>query len=86
MVPGDSEKSDVELQVGAMKNSLFTKGEFAWTKQQGEDKVIVASMLKGKDVVVHSIPVHGPAITDTISLDGFAKALAAIDKDCGVKR
>jgi len=37
-------------------------------------------------VVVHATPAHGTAITDTISLDGFGKALAAIDKECGVKR
>jgi len=83
---GFKKESEVELQVGAMKNTLFTKGEFAWTKQAGADKAIVISMLKGRDVVVRSSPVHGTAITDTISLDGFGKALAAIDKDCGVKR
>jgi len=83
---GFKKDSDAELQVGAMKNTLFTKGEFAWTKQPGEDKTIVASMLKGRDVVVHATPAHGTAITDTISLDGFGKALAAIDKECGVKR
>ena len=83
---GFKRESEVELQVGAMKNTLFTKGEFAWTKQQGADKGIVVSMLKGRDVVVRSNPVHGSAITDKISLDGFAKALATIDKDCGVKR
>lgn len=83
---GFKKDSDVELQVGAMKNTLFTKGEFAWTKQQGADKAIVASMLKGRAAVVRAVPVHGSAITDTISLDGFGKALAAIDKECGVKR
>ena len=83
---GFKKESEVELQVGAMKNTLFTKGEFAWTKQQGADKSVVASMLKGRAVVVRAVPVHGTAITDTISLDGFAKALAAIDKECGVKR
>jgi hypothetical protein len=83
---GFKKESEVELQVGAMKNTLFTKGEFAWTKQQGADKGIVALMLKGHDAVIHATPAHGPAITDTIPLDGFGKALAAIDKECGVKR
>ena len=83
---GFKKESDVEIQVGALKNTLFTKGDFAWTKQQGADKVIVASMRKGQNVVIHATPVHGSAITDTISLDGFDKALAAIDKECGVKR
>ncbi len=83
---GFKKESEVELQVGAMKNTLFTKGEFAWTKQQGADKSIVGLMLKGHDAVIHATPAHGPAITDTIPLDGFGKALAAIDKECGVKR
>ena len=83
---GFKKDSDVELQVGAMKNTLFTKGEFAWTKQQGADAAIVATMLKGRSVVVRATPARGNPITDTISLDGFGKALAAIDKECGVKR
>ena len=83
---GFKKDSEVELQVGAMKNNLFTKGEFAWTKQQGADKAIVGLMQKGRAAVVHAMPVHGTAITDTITLDGFGKALSAIDKECGVKR
>ena len=83
---GFKKDSEVELQVGAMKNNLFTKGDFAWTKQQGADKSIVISMQKGRDAVLHATPAHGSLITDTISLDGFGKALAAIDKECGVKR
>ena len=83
---GFKKDTEVELQVGAMKNNLFTKGEFAWTKQQGADHAIVGLMLKGRSAVIHAVPVHGTAINDTISLDGFGKALAAIDKECGVKR
>ena len=83
---GFKKDAEIELQVGGMKNTFFSKGEYAWTVQQGADKAIVAAMQKGRNVVVHAIPAHGPAISDTISLDGFGRALAAIDKECGVKR
>ena len=83
---GFKKDAEIELQVGGMKNTFFSKGEYAWTVQQGADKVVVAAMQKGRNVVVHAVPVHGTAISDTISLDGFARALAAIDKECGVKR
>lgn len=83
---GFKKDSEAEIQVGAMKHAFFTKGNSAWAKDTQADKAIIAAMAKGKDVVVKAQPAKGAAITDTISLNGFSQALAAIDKACGVKR
>lgn len=83
---GFKKDSDAEIQIGGMKHTFFTKGSSAWAKDAQADKSIVAAMAKGKEVLVKAQPAKGAAITDSISLKGFAEALAAIDKACGVKR
>src|SRR6266700_1359941 len=49
-------------------------------------ETIVTALGKAKQAVVKGVPQKGPPTTDTYPLAGFAKALAAIDKACGVKR
>lgn len=83
---GFKKDSAAEIQIGGMKHAFFTKGDSAWAKDAAADKAIVAQLVKGKDVVVRATPAKGTAITDTVMLDGFSAALAAIDKACGVKR
>jgi invasion protein IalB len=78
--------ADAELQIGGMKYAFFTRGDSAWSKQAGADKSIVAALEKGREVVVRATPAKGRPVIDIIPLAGFAKALAAIDKACGVKR
>lgn len=83
---GFKKDTDAEIQIGGMKHAFFTKGGSAWAKDGNADKAIIIAMAKGKDVVVKATPSKGTAISDTVSLKGFADALAAIDKACGVKR
>ena len=83
---GFKKDSDAEIQIGGMKHTFFTKGGSAWARDTTADKAIIGAMAKGKDVLVKATPAKGAAITDTIPLKGFADALAAIDKACGVKR
>lgn len=83
---GFKKDSDAEIQIGAMKHTFFTKGGSAWTKDSKADPAIIAAMAKGRDVLVRATPAKGAAITDSIPLNGFAMALGAIDKACGVKR
>jgi hypothetical protein len=78
--------SDVALDVGGSKFELFTKDDGAWARTAELDKSIVAALAKGQQAVVKGVPQKGPATTDIYPLAGFAKALAAIDKACGVKR
>jgi hypothetical protein len=78
--------SDVVLDVGKSKFELFSKEDSAWARTSELDKTIVTAMAKGKQAVVKGDPSKGPATTDTYPLAGFPKALALIDKACGVKR
>lgn len=78
--------SDVALAVGANKFELFTKDDSAWARTADLDKSIVAALAKGARAVVKGQPQKGAATTDVYSLAGFPKALALIDKACGVKR
>jgi invasion associated locus B (IalB) protein len=80
------EGSEVALDVGGSKFELFTKDDSAWARTADLDKTIVAALAKGKQAVVKGVPQKGPPTTDTYPLAGFAKALALIDKACGVKR
>jgi len=71
-----------ELDVGGAKFDLYTTGATAWARN---DKAVVAALLKAKTVIAHGTPAKGDAVADTFSLDGFAKALAEINKACDVK-
>lgn len=78
--------SDVRLDIGPRKFTLFTDGDAAWARTSDLDREIVQTLAKGRDAVVHGVPAHGAPTTDTYSLDGFSKALAMIDKACDVRR
>jgi hypothetical protein len=78
--------SDVALDIGGSKYELFTKDDSAWARTSELDRTIVATLAKGRQAVVKGVPQKGPPTTDIYSLAGFAKALALIDKACGVKR
>ena len=78
--------SDAELDVDGKKYPFFTKGDSAWSKQANADKDIVAALAKGNLATIRAVPAKGKAVVDGFSLTGFGKALAAIDKACGVKR
>lgn len=80
------EGSDVAVSVGAHKFELFTNGDSAWARTSDLDRTIVTALAGAKDAIVKGTPAKGPTTTDTYSLTGFPKALAAIDKACGIKR
>jgi hypothetical protein len=80
------EGSEVALDIGGSKFELFTKHDGAWARTAELDKSIVTALAKGKQAVVKGVPQKGPPTTDIYPLAGFAKALALIDKACGVQR
>ncbi|HEU0156461.1 MAG TPA: invasion associated locus B family protein [Stellaceae bacterium] len=80
------EGSDASLDIDGAKYDLFTKGDTAWSRTADTDKTIVEAMAKGKQAVIKATPQKGTQTSDTYSLAGFGKALALIDKACGVKR
>jgi invasion protein IalB len=81
-----NENDDVALDVGGSKFTLFAKNDTAWAATAELDKTIVGALAKGKQAVVKANPKKGHATVDAYSLSGFGKALALIDKACGVKR
>lgn len=78
--------SDAALDIDGTKFDLFTKSDTAWSRTADIDKTIVEAMAKGKQAVIKATPQKGAPTTDTYSLAGFGKALALIDKACGIKR
>jgi hypothetical protein len=80
------EGSDASLDVDGTKFDLFTKAATAWSRTPDLDKAIVAALAKGSHAAIEGTPQKGPRISDTYSLAGFSRALALIDKACGVTR
>ena len=80
------EGSDVALDVGGSKFALFTNDDSAWARTSELDRTIAGALAKGREAVVKGTPQKGPATTDVYALAGFAQALAAIDKACGITR
>jgi Invasion associated locus B (IalB) protein len=80
------EGSDVNLEVGDRKFELFTKDDSAWARTSELDRTIVATLAKGSKAVVKGEPQKGRPTIDIYSLSGFDRALALIDKACGIKR
>jgi hypothetical protein len=80
------EGSEVALEIGDKKFELFTKDDGAWARTAELDRTIVSTLAHGRSAVVKGTPQKGRPTTDVYSLAGFAKALALIDKACGVKR
>jgi hypothetical protein len=78
--------SKVTVAVGERKFELFTEGDSAWAKTSDLDRTIVAALAKGTSTAVKGQAENGRATSDIYSLGGFSKALALIDKACGVNR
>jgi hypothetical protein len=78
--------SNVALEIGERRFSLFTQGDSAWAPTSELDRTIVGTLARGTSVVAKGEAENGRTTTDSYSLAGFAKALALIDKACGVTR
>jgi invasion protein IalB len=78
--------SSADLDVDGKKFSLFTDKDSAWAADSATDKAITEALAKGKRASLKGSSARGTATTDSYALAGFDKALAAIDKACGVKR
>jgi invasion protein IalB len=78
--------SSAELTIDGKKYDLFTAKQGAWATDAATDKAVTIALSKGKQAVIKAVSERNNASTDTYSLDGFAQALALIDKACSVKR
>jgi invasion protein IalB len=72
----------VQVNVDEAAYELFTNGDVAWADTKDKDRKIVASMKKGKELLVKGTSVRGTATTDNYSLKGFSDAMAKIDGAC----
>ena len=77
---------DATLDVDGTKFELFTKDDSAWARTAELDSTIVSALARARQAVIHAVPQKGPPAADVYELSGFAKALALIDKACGVPR
>jgi hypothetical protein len=75
----------MELAVGPKTFKLSADGDAAYGESAKENGEIVAALKAGKTASATGLTGAGAKIVDTYPLDGFAKALAAIDKECGRK-
>jgi invasion protein IalB len=73
----------VLMTIGRKQFHLIGKNGSAWA-QDNEDPQILAAIRGGSTLVVTGRMRNGPATTDTFSLRGFPKALAALDQTCPV--
>tara|TARA_B100001029_G_C14770235_1_gene290822 strand:- start:51 stop:569 length:519 start_codon:yes stop_codon:yes gene_type:complete len=74
--------STATASIGDRKYKFFTIEGRAWTADDQDDKRLIKDMKNGARIKVSSTSSRGTKVTDTYSLIGFTKALAAIDKAC----
>lgn len=90
IVPGYpyKEGSDVTVQVGADKFTLFTKDEGgtggAWVEAQADEQRLVDAMKTAPEAVVTGTSQRGTVTRDIYSLAGFADALDKAHQACGM--
>jgi hypothetical protein len=75
--------SSVDLVIDGKTFKLPADGDSGYGENAKANAELVAALKSGKSAVASATPaVGGAKITDTYSLEGFSKALAAIDKEC----
>ena len=74
--------SEVEVEIGGRKFSLFTDKDRAWAPDAETDSSIVNAMIKGSKMVVAGVSTRGTKTADTYSLRGFTATKKLIDGKC----
>lgn len=78
-------KSIVTVTIKENRFSLVTDRDAAWSRNEAEDKELVAAMVKGSRMMVAGESKSGVATTDFYSLKGFTRARKKINRACGIK-
>ncbi|CAA0101714.1 Uncharacterised protein [Starkeya nomas] len=76
------EGTDATLTIGPANFGLYTRGTGAWVRNVAEEKKLIDTMRKGRDVVVKSTSVRGNVTTDTYSLNGISAAVDRATQEC----
>ena len=74
--------AEARLQVEKASFALYTAQHSAFAR---DGHAVVAALLKGHEVAIHSPAPRHLQVTDQFSLRGFAAAYAAINKACPAK-
>jgi|TARA_B110000263_G_C15109493_1_gene419097 hypothetical protein len=75
-------KFPVAAKSGKKSYKLFSKGRFAWAKDDEEDKKLIAAMRKASRLMFIGTSEKGQETTDHYSMMGFTKAYNAAKKSC----
>ena len=75
----------VTARIGKKTFKLITEGNRAWSRNAGEDKVLVAAMIRGSTLVLKGKSKSNINTTDTYSLKGFTRARKRINRACKIK-
>ena len=77
--------SEVSVNFGNNKETLFTQGDKAWGLDSRTDENIT-KMIKAKNsMIIRGVSSRGTRTKDTFSLRGSTKAYQRISKECGVQ-
>jgi len=75
-------KFPVAAKSGKKSYNLFSKGRFAWTVDDEEDKKLIEAMRKASRLMIVGNSEKGQETTDQYSMMGFTKAYNAAKKSC----
>ena len=75
-------KAPVVAKSGKKTYNLFSKGRFAWTKDNEEDQKLISIMRKASRLMIIGNSEKGEQTTDHYSMMGFTKAYNAAKKSC----
>lgn len=78
------EGSEVTVQIGSDKFTLFTQDETAWAPDAETDNRLVQAIRGGTTMMVKGTSARGTVTTDVYGLKGSGDAHDAISKECGI--
>ena len=77
------EETQINVRIEGDSYKLFTDSGMAWAWNEEGDKNLIASMRKGRKMVVVGTSWRGTETTDTYSLFGFTSAYKKLVDACG---
>jgi hypothetical protein len=75
-------QSDVTMNIGGKKFTLFTIEDRAYASSEEDDLRMIAAMKRGSKMTVEGTSSRGTKTIDRYSLAGFTKTKSVIDKTC----
>lgn len=74
--------SQVQMEIGTDRFTLFTDGEWAWPANASDDAAMLAAMRRGSEAIVSGQSSRGTDTKDTFSLMGFTAAMTEAETRC----